>query len=110
MIVTVDEVKQQLNQTLDVDDALIQRKAEAAQNYLESLLGFRIEERFPPAGDPPASTVPPVLKECVCLLAAHWYENREATLVGINAQEMPIGFDDIVNEHRDWSWGEAETA
>lgn len=110
MIVTVEEVKQQLNQTLDIDDALIERKAAAAQNHLENLLGFRIEERFPSAGDPPASTVPPGLKECVCQLAAHWYENREATLVGVNAQVMPLGVDDIVNEYRDWSWGEAETA
>lgn len=107
MIVTLDEIKQQLNQTLDVDDALIQRKAEAAQNHLENLLGFKIETRFGGQDQDPA---PPVLKECVCLLAAHWYENREAALVGVNAQTLPHGVDAIVNEYRDWSWGEAETA
>lgn len=102
MIVTLDDVKAQLNQTLDIDDDLIERKIAAAQNHIENLLGFKIECEYTP------SKIPAALKECVCQLAAHWYENREAALVGVNAQALPFGLTDIVNEHRIWSFGEPD--
>lgn len=109
MIVTLEEVKAQLNQTLDLDNALITRKIAAAQSHIESLLGFKIEERYPPTTDePPVSTVPPAIVECVCQLAAHWYENRESVLVGVSGQELPLGTWDIVNAFRDYSWGEPD--
>lgn len=101
MIVTVDQAKEQLNITDAVDDALLGRKLAAAQDHLERLLGFRIEEKYP-------SGIPPSLVECVCLLAAHWYENREASLVGVNAQPLPFGISDIVDAHRNYSWGLAD--
>lgn len=101
-IVELEDVKAQLNQTQDVDDDLIERKIDAAQAHLESLLGFGIQETYTP------SNVPDDLKECVCLLAAHWYENREAVLVGVNAQPLPMGVDQIVANHRNYSWGEPD--
>jgi uncharacterized phage protein (predicted DNA packaging) len=105
MIVALDDVKEHLNQLSDADDDLIKRKIAAAQNHVESLLGFKIEARF---GGQDQDPVPPALIECVCQLAAHWYENREAALVGVNAQTLPFGVWDIVNEYRDWSWGQAD--
>lgn len=45
-IVDLDEVKEQLNQPLDLDDDLIERKIDAAQDHIERLLGFKIEERY----------------------------------------------------------------
>ena len=105
MIVTRSEIKEQINQALDVDDELLDRKIAAAQNHVENLLGFKIEETYGGADQEP---IPPALKECVSLLAAHWYENREASLVGVNAQPLPFGFTDIVNEFRNWSWGEPD--
>lgn len=55
------------------------------------------------------ATVPAPLVEAVCQLAAWWYAQREAALVGVNAAEIPLGVTDIVNGYRDWSWGEADT-
>ncbi|MBA3446767.1 MAG: phage gp6-like head-tail connector protein [Pseudaminobacter sp.] len=105
MIVTVPYLKENLNQTLDLDDALIERKIVAAQDHVERLLGFKIEVEYPPTdADPPVSTVPPALVECVSQLASHWYENREATLVSVAAQEIPFGVAQIVQEYRNWSW------
>lgn len=101
-IVDLDEVKEQLNQSLDIDDDLIGRKIEAAQDHIERMLGFKVEERYGNGNNQEA--VPPALKECVCQLAAHWYENREATLVGVNAHVLPLGVDDVITEFRDWSW------
>ncbi|WP_421360287.1 head-tail connector protein [Agrobacterium rosae] len=101
MIVTVPEMKAQLNLTgipgTD-DDALIERKIMAAQDYIERLLGFKIETTYPDG-------IPPSLVEAVCQTAAHWYENREATLVGVSAQELPFGVWPIVNEFREYSFG-----
>lgn len=71
VIVTVAQIKAQLNLDDAIDDALVELKAQAAQNHVERLLGFRIEEEF--------VTVPPALQEAVLQLAAHWYENREAS-------------------------------
>lgn len=108
MIVTTAELKEQLNITEDLgtgDDELLARKIAAAQGHIERLLGFAIEATYPPAGDPPLSMVPPALKEAVLQLAAHWYENREATLVGVSGQELPFGIWSIVNEYREWSFG-----
>lgn len=105
MIVDVAILKQQLNATgipgTD-DDALIERKIDAAQNHIERLLGFKIEETY---GGADQEEIPPALVEAVCQLAAHWYENREATLVGVSAQELPFGVWQIVNEFREYSFG-----
>ena len=107
MIVTTAQMKDHLNITADLgtdDDALILRMVAAAQGYIERLLGFAIETTYPPAGTPAVLTVPPALVQCVCMLAAHWYENREATLVGVTAQELPFGVWEIVREYREYSF------
>lgn len=107
MIVTVPELKEQIGWTDGLgtaDDNLMARKIAAAQDHIERLLGFKIEVTYPPVGEPPVSTIPPALVEAVSQLAAHWYENREATLVGVNAQELPFGVWNIVNEYREYSF------
>jgi hypothetical protein len=105
--VTLEEVKAQLNQTLAVDDALIERKIMAAQSHLESLLGFTLAVQYPTTDDEDyPATVPAALKECVCLLTANWYENRESILVGVNGQPLPIGVDDVVANFRNYSWAD----
>lgn len=96
-ILTVDELKQQLNMSSNLDDALLGRKLAAAQDHVERLLGFKIETTYPEA-------VPAALVEAVSQLAADWYENREATLVGVTAVEIPFGVQAIVAEYRSYSF------
>lgn len=101
MIVTVEEMKRQLGITEDLgtlDDELIEGKIEAAQDHLERLLGYKLADEFP------SGTVPASLKEGIRLLAAHWYENREASIVGVSAQEIPYGVREIIREYRHWSF------
>lgn len=103
-IVDLDEIKAQLRiDDSDNDDVLTQKIA-AAQSHLERLLGFKIEETYGGTGQDP---IPPALIECVLQLAAHWFENREAVVVGDSAQPLPINVSDIVNEFRNWSWADA---
>jgi len=101
-IVTVDQVKEHLSFTPDIgstDDALLARLIAAAQNHVERLLGFRIEDNF---GGEDQDDIPPALIECVSLLTAWWYDQREAA--GDGAREVPFGVREIVSEYREWSF------
>jgi uncharacterized phage protein (predicted DNA packaging) len=95
-IVDLPDVKAHLNIVDDEDDSLIEGKIEAAQSLIEQQLGYIIADEF--------ETVPADLKEAVRQLAAHFYENREATLVGVSASLLPLGVKDIVRDRRNWSW------
>ncbi|WP_278970612.1 head-tail connector protein [Bartonella apis] len=101
-ILTLKQVKDQLNFTDDIgdiDDDLLTLKMQAAQNYVESLLGYKIEERYGSDGKEP---IPPALQEAVCQIAAWWYEQREA--VGGVISSIPHGCDDIIRSFRDWTF------
>jgi uncharacterized phage protein (predicted DNA packaging) len=102
MIVTTEQMKAQLNILSSEDDEIIERKIEAAQNHIERLLGFKIEETY---GGTDQEEIPPALIEAVCQLAAHWFENREAALVGVSGEDLPFGLWQIVNEFREYSFG-----
>lgn len=101
-IVTLDEIKEQLSFTADigtVDDTLLGRKINAAQNHIERLLGFEIEATY---GGVDQDPIPPVLAEAVSQLAAWWYENREAG--GEAMREMPFGVKEIITEYRGFTF------
>ncbi len=105
MIATVEMLKEQLNLTPDLgnsDDALLGRKLAAAQDHLQRLLGYKIEVVYGNAGQ---EEIPPALVEAVLQTAAHFYENREAVLVGVTGAELPFGVSDIVANYREWSFG-----
>ena len=104
MVVTVAELKQHLNLSEDLgtdDDALLARILAASQRHIESQLGFKLADRYGATG---LEDLPADLPHAVTMLAAHWYENREASLVGISAQALPFGVNDIVSSYREWSF------
>jgi len=47
-----------------------------------------------------AASVPADLKGAVLMLAAHLYENREASIIGMAANEMPMGVSDTISNYR----------
>lgn len=98
MIVTPEELRAHAGLTLDAPEAdllLIHQKADAAQNHIERLLGYRIAEVF-------GAEVPDALKEAVLQLASWWFENREAS--ADRERFLPFGVGEIVNEYREWSF------
>jgi len=97
MITSLDVAKAHLNVTGTADDALITSKIEAAEEWLDRWLpeGEKLADRDP---------VPADLKQAVLMIVGHWYENREAYLVGITAEEVPLGIWSIVNQHRAWAF------
>jgi hypothetical protein len=50
-----------------------------------------------------ASAVPEDAKQAVRLLAAHWYENAEATVVGTISKELELSYTALVARLK---WGD----
>lgn len=101
-IVTIQELREQIGLTPDAPDedlVVLQQKGDAAQNHIERLLGFRIEEEF---GDEGQDPIPDALKEAVLQLAGWWFENRET--VTDRDRRLPFGVDEIVSGYRDWTF------
>lgn len=106
---TLAELKAQLNIVDDVDDALLGRLSIAAKAFVEDQLGYEIDERYPPtAGDPPSTMAPEAIRQAGLMLAGHWYENREATLVGMAGAAAPLGFDAVIANYRNYSFGASD--
>ena len=95
MKIALAEAKSHLNVTTDEDDSLITGKIEAAEAWVSRWL------EIPLSG---METIPADLRQAVLMLTGHFYENREATLVGISAEEVPFGVWVIINQHREWAF------
>lgn len=94
-IIQIEDAKAHMNIVGTDDDTLIASKIDAAEAWIDRWLAA-------PMADMEA--VPADLQQAVLMLAAHFYENREATLVGISAEDVPLGVWDILNQHREWSF------
>lgn len=99
MALAAADLRDHLNGVPDAD-AVLTRLLAAATAHLERMLGFKIDdaEEFP--GGPPAD-----VEQAVLMLAAHFYENREASLVGVSAQVLPLGVSEIIAEYRNYTYG-----
>lgn len=87
--------KAHLNIVTDDDNDLIAGKIAAAEEWIGKFIGKALSDFTP---------VPEPLKEAVRQLTGHFYEQREATIAGIDLQEVPFGVWDILNQYRDWSF------
>lgn len=59
----------------------------------------------PDTGNPVTLTwdaAPADLQLGILQLAAHWFENREAVVVGASGATVPLGYWDLVLAHRRW--------
>lgn len=97
MAVDLATAKIQLNLSSTDDDALVTRLITAAQDWLERQLGYTLAAQYPNA-------VPPALDHAVLLMTGHYYANREASVIGVTAAELPLGVCDIVSDYRNYSW------
>lgn len=92
----IADLKAHLNLEHDLDDDLLAGKIAAAEGLVARHIG---------AEEPLAyADAPAPLREAILSLAAHFYENREASLVGVSASELPFGFHDLVRPFRTWSF------
>lgn len=100
MAIDLNALKEHCNVTGTDDDNVLSRSLSGAQKHLERLLGFALDDvvEFP-------TGTPADVEMAVLQLAAHWYENREASLVGVSAQVLPLSVTEIVAEYRNYSYG-----
>lgn len=103
MALNLDTLKVHCNVSGTDDDAVLSRLLSAATRHVERVLGYAIddEEQFPDG-------TPEDLDQAVYLLSAHWYENREASLVAVSAAPLPMGVSAILNEYRNFTFGVAD--
>ncbi|WP_276118386.1 head-tail connector protein [Pararhizobium qamdonense] len=94
-VITVEDVKRHLNVVGTDDDLLIADKIAAAEAFIG---------RWTLTPLAAMTEVPADLKEAVRLLTGHFYENREASIVGVSAEEIPFGLWDLINPHREYSF------
>jgi Phage QLRG family, putative DNA packaging. len=102
MIADLEQIKAQLSWSDDLgteDDDLLTLKLRAAQNHVERILGYKIEEAF---GGEDQDEIPPALIEAVLQLAAHWFENREAAGEAVGG--ILFGVEEIAREYREFTF------
>lgn len=90
-VVTVPELRAQLNLDSEHDDALLAQKIDAAEAYCASYVGGYIADPYSAA-----------VKQAVIMLAAYWYEMREAATASGNPYVVPFGVHDLLQAHRRW--------
>ena len=100
MALTIADLKDQCEVTGTADDAKLTRFLAAATAHVERLLGFALDDTAALPDGTPAD-----LELAVLQLAADWFENREASLVGVTAMPIPFGVREIVNEYRTYTFG-----
>jgi hypothetical protein len=95
MTITVDDLKRHLNiETGDTSqDTLLAEKIGVATSFVEVFTGGTLTD---------ASPAP--LGEAVRQLAAHLFEHREASLVGVSAEQIPFGVFDLLTPYRAWAF------
>lgn len=84
-------------QTLSSSDYEVDTSTEPGRIYIDRSIGWpsvydrrnAVEIRFV-AGYGAASAVPEMIRQSIFLKAAHWYENREAAIIGTIVSESPI--------------------
>jgi hypothetical protein len=97
-------LKAHLNMTDDdgdeLDVAVLPQVLAAAKAHAERILGFKLDDETElPDG------VPADLEQAVLMMAAHWYRQRGAVLIGIAGQEVPFGSAQILGEYRRYTFG-----
>jgi hypothetical protein len=96
VIIELADMKAHLNLTTDADDTLLTGKIDAAEDFVRAFIGSDgLAAEFPDG-------VPGAILESVRQIAAHLYENREASVVGVSASELPFGALDLLAPYRRW--------
>lgn len=47
-----------------------------------------------------AANVPDPIKQAMLLLIGHWYNNREETVIGVSAAQLPVAAEALLNPYR----------
>lgn len=93
MIVSAQELRDHLNLTDQDSDDFLNGKIAAADAWVAAFTGEALTEKSPAP-----------LREAVLKLAGDLYENREGSLSGMTAQQLPFGVADLITPYRAWAF------
>lgn len=104
-------IKRQVRLELDDDteDDLLETYATAAQRYVENHIGrtlYATAEEIPKdeeTGDPTdehALVLDDDITTAMLLLIGHWFENREAVVIGSTPSELPMAVQALISPYR----------
>lgn len=95
----VSVIEQKLHMNIDEDflddDPIISSHIAAAESYVTALVGGDVATMTP---------IPGALRQAIKMLAAHFYENREAASFDGRASETPFGFLSLIAPYRAWGF------
>ena len=57
---------------------------------------------YEPGSGDDTSIIPAPLRHAVAMTVAHFYENREATLINVRGEDLPRGVDHLLARYRVW--------
>lgn len=101
-MIELDEVKRHLRVLHNHDDVDIEQLILAAISAFETLTNRQLIAANQPLPDPVGKTLllTPAIKQGALLLIGHWYVNRESTITGVSAQELPFATHALWLPHR----------
>lgn len=95
-LITLTEFKNHARIMHNDEDADIQGKVDAANEYVSGLLDIDPDEL-------PDYEAPHEVKQAALMIAAHWLENRENTYPGA-VLDVPLDAQEILLNHRGWAF------
>lgn len=94
--IDLDFVKGYLKVDYEDEDKLIVTMMMAARSHIETILGYKITDRFATVED-----IPGEFTIAFLMLVAHWFDQRQMQTVGTLGKEMAYAVDAIVEAHMD---------
>jgi len=88
-------VKDYLKVDFTDDDTLLTTLIVAAYSYVQTMLGFKIEDEWTTTEEIPAE-----LTVACLMIVAHWYDQRQVQTVGTLGDEIKFAVTAIVDAHK----------
>ncbi|TXH84829.1 MAG: hypothetical protein E6Q77_01730 [Rhizobium sp.] len=66
----------------------------------EPAVGITYKAGYANSGEPATSTVPDAIKHAILLLVSHWYQNRDAVVIGQQPTELPMAVSALLAPYR----------
>lgn len=100
-MVSLDRVKQHLRVDHDEENELIQAYLESALSYVEQYCDRQIIDPAPAEGEEPIDPNTQMLvtkdvEQAMLLLVGHWFNNREAVVIGTISSAVPLAVESLL--------------
>lgn len=78
------------------EDTILSSLIIAAQSYIDTMLGFKVKERWTYSQD-----IPDELTVACLMIIAHWFDNRQLQTAGTLGVEINFAVTAIIDAHKD---------